>query len=394
MYSFQEQAYKYFYQKDGKVYLAFDTGLGKTLTSLNIAKDFKKVLILCPASVKFVWSKEMEKFNLYPEYFEIHSYDFFREHYNEILQKNFFDLIIFDEAHKLKNIKARITKICMKIFPKREKIMLSATPFEKLDDFYSQLKILTTAHYFHQIDYTAYKRFFFNIDPWGKILSFLNEDKEKFFYENLVYPYVWFLKKEDVIDLPAIIEDALSIPTKSYFKSRFNKVVNQDNALSFFITQYYKESLSKDKIQFIGEFIQNNANTIVFSFFREPLWLLREHFKIDHYYIDGSNKKDLAKACTEGGKPILTTYALKEGVNLTHYSNIVFLSLPLAYRDYYQSVSRLHRIGQNKKVYVVKVLSSKIDRYVNKIIQQKRNLLEELQRKTIEEIKEEIELCQ
>jgi len=391
LYKFQEEAYKYFYEKKKRVYFAFDTGLGKTVTALNIAKDFKKVLILCPASIKFVWEKEMEKFNLYPQYYEIHSYDYFREHKDEILNRNFFDLIIFDEAHKLKNPKAKITKLCMKIFSKANKIMLSATPFEKLGDFYSQLRILSYKHPFNTMSYTTYKNMFFVVDVFNNIKKFQSKHLENYFFEKFVYPYVWFLKKDEVIELPDVIEDEIKLKTKSYFKSAKIEI-NETNALTFFITRFHKETFSKEKIEFVAEFVMNNPKTVVFSFFKEPLRLLKEEFNIDSYFITGDNKKDLEKASLKGDKPLFATFALKEGVNLVNYSNIIFLSLPLAYRDYYQSVSRLHRIGQTKKVYVVKVLSSPIDQYVNKIISQKRNLLEELQNKSIEEIKKEVEI--
>jgi superfamily II DNA or RNA helicase len=388
LYKFQEEAYQYFYEHDGQVYFAFDTGLGKTITALNIAKDFKKVLILCPASVKFVWQKEMEKFNLYPRYHEIYSYDYFREHGEQILRKNFFDLIIFDEAHKLKSVKAKITRLCMKIFPKSKKIMLSATPFEKLEDFYSQLRILTHTHYFHRFSFSDYKIIFFKVDLFKKIVGFKDKATKEFFYEKFVHPYVWFLKKENVIELPDLMEDVLTIKTTTYFDG--SKPLSTINALSFFISLYHKESFSKEKIEFIKEFLENNPHTVVFSYFKEPLKILKGLIK-DCYYIDGENKADLEKACGNGGKPLLATYTLKEGVNLTNYSNIVFLSLPMAYRDYYQAISRLYRIGQGKKVYVVKLLASKIDKFVDRILQQKRNLLEELKTKTLEEIQKEIE---
>jgi superfamily II DNA or RNA helicase len=95
---------------NGYAYLAWETGTGKTLTALKIAENFKNVLIICPASTTHsVWQSEIEKWNINIPNYKIISYDKFRKNYHSILKKNFWNLIILDEAHKLKNIKAKIT---------------------------------------------------------------------------------------------------------------------------------------------------------------------------------------------------------------------------------------------------------------------------------------------
>ena len=391
LYKFQEEAYKRFFDNECQYYFAFDTGMGKTLTALNIAKEFKNVLIICPASVKVVWEKEMKKFNLYPkQQYKIVSYDFFREHYKKILEEVFWHLIIFDEAHKLKNPSAKITRICMHIFPRAYKIMLSATPFEKLNDFYSQLKILTHKHPFHDLNFKLYKESFFLLDFWGKITKFRSEEIKERFYEKYVYPYVWFLKRDDVIELPEIIEDEIELTGSSYYQQLEPKASTMSNALSWFIFSYHQESLLKAKIDFVIEFLENNPKTIVFSLYKTPLKIVKKRLKEECYFITGDNKRDLEKVLLEGNKPVLSTYCINEGVDLSHYKNVVFLSLPLAYRDYYQAYSRVYRAGQKNSVYLIKLIGSRLDRYVVKILQQKKDVLTELVNKNIETLQKEI----
>lgn len=391
LYSYQIEAYKRFYENKCRYYFAFDTGMGKTLTALNIAKDFKNVLIISPASVKIVWEKEMEKFNLYPKNsYTIVSYDYFRENHKAILDKVYYDLIIFDEAHKLKNPSAKITRLCMNIFPKSNKIMLSATPFEKLLDFYSQLKILTHEHPLWNYNLRLYKEIFFTLDFWKNIKDFRSEGMKETFYTKFVYPYVWFLKREDVLDLPELIENEVELNGKrEYYKQLATETTHHTNAVAYFNYLYHQESLLKSRIDFVREFIEDNPKTIVFSYYKAPLEVLRSQIK-DCYFITGDNKKDLEKALLEGGKPILATYCINEGVDLSHYKNVVFLCLPLAYRDYYQAYSRVYRAGQKSKVYVMKPIASRIDKYVLRILSQKKNVLEELANKDINQLQEEL----
>jgi SWI/SNF-related matrix-associated actin-dependent regulator 1 of chromatin subfamily A len=52
----------------GRIYLGFDPGLGKSRTALEIAmsKDAKRVLVICHASGRYVWEREVKKWTRYP----------------------------------------------------------------------------------------------------------------------------------------------------------------------------------------------------------------------------------------------------------------------------------------------------------------------------------------
>jgi DNA or RNA helicases of superfamily II len=166
---------------NGYSYLAWETGTGKTLTALKIAEQFHNVLILCPASVIQVWESEIRKWSIYLKRYKIVSYDKFRLYHQKILKERYWDFVIFDEAHKLKSIRAKITKLIMKIFPKTYKVMLSGTPFEKPEDYYTQLRILRHDHPFHEISWTQYKDAFFDVDTmFHYIRGFRPGIKEKF----------------------------------------------------------------------------------------------------------------------------------------------------------------------------------------------------------------------
>jgi SWI/SNF-related matrix-associated actin-dependent regulator of chromatin subfamily A-like protein 1 len=129
--------------------LADEQGLGKTIQAcgaINMLSAFDEmnILIVCPTSLKFVWRDEIEKWvvpertlNLYygkttttldfPEQpanvppgtcakltFHIVGYNLAaRKDIRLKLRKQKFDMVIYDEAHTLRNPKAKQTQVCL-----------------------------------------------------------------------------------------------------------------------------------------------------------------------------------------------------------------------------------------------------------------------------------------
>ena len=94
--------------------LADDMGLGKTLQAIVSSRESgsERILIICPASLKINWKREIE--SIYPEdeiniirdgpikcKWNIINYDILEKHYEELLKIDF-DSIILDEAHYIK----------------------------------------------------------------------------------------------------------------------------------------------------------------------------------------------------------------------------------------------------------------------------------------------------
>jgi len=109
--------------------LADDMGLGKTVQGISVARsinDLDNILVVCPSSLKLNWEKEFKKFAKHEFAFcrvdkikqeidfiyaeptvYIMSYAIFSKRDDN--PKNW-DLVIFDEAHYLKNPSAKRTK--------------------------------------------------------------------------------------------------------------------------------------------------------------------------------------------------------------------------------------------------------------------------------------------
>lgn len=162
--------------------LADEVGLGKTIEAGIILSEFwaehkRNIIIVVPASLRNQWSIELlEKFHLpslildgnnYKEIkkkgkdpFEgggniiICSYNFAVTYENELSLKKW-DLVVLDEAHKLRNVYKRenlVGNSIKRTFQGYKKILLTATPLQNnLKELYGLISIIDP-HFFSSVD--------------------------------------------------------------------------------------------------------------------------------------------------------------------------------------------------------------------------------------------------
>lgn len=167
------------------VLLADEVGLGKTIEAGLIlcqywAEKKRRLVVICPASIRKQWSLELEeKFNLptlildsktYKNLqsegktrpFEagrvvIISYQFAGKMQTE-MRENQWDLVVIDEAHKLRNVYKQTSKIGQKLrwaLENRRKVLLTATPLQNsLLELYG-LSTLLDAELFGDVEHFA-----------------------------------------------------------------------------------------------------------------------------------------------------------------------------------------------------------------------------------------------
>jgi len=149
----------------GRIVLADDMGLGKTVQALAAAemlrrrRGIQRVLVVAPASVKYQWKTEIDKFSglsaqviegllprrreLYsaPKFFNLSSYELVLKdvrYMHELAP----DLIILDEAQRIRNW-ATATARTIKQLKSRYAFVLTGTPLEnKLEELFSVVEFI------------------------------------------------------------------------------------------------------------------------------------------------------------------------------------------------------------------------------------------------------------
>ena len=156
----QKAAVEFIEKNEGKALISSFMGSGKTVSVLswfNLHPETRPVLIVCPLSVVYHWKKHVEDWVLenkkvflvngkkVPKGFDFYviNWDKIPSRFDE-LAKIGFEAVIGDEAHYIKNLKAKRTKAFLKLTRKiRKKIFLTGTPLHnKVPDLFPVLHSL------------------------------------------------------------------------------------------------------------------------------------------------------------------------------------------------------------------------------------------------------------
>lgn len=193
------------YQKEGIAFAAYkegaiiadDMGLGKTLQAIGVSLvkkttfDFKKTLIVCPASLKAQWKSEIEKFtnetavvvegNPQERKHIYSSFDghFFITNYEAVLKDSRMinrcniDFLILDEAQRIKNFTTK-THSAIRSIQRKHALAITGTPLEnKLLDLYAITTFLDQ-YFLTPLWEFSYQHCVFDPSQRDKILGYYN----------------------------------------------------------------------------------------------------------------------------------------------------------------------------------------------------------------------------
>ena len=153
----------------GRSILADEMGLGKTIQAIGLAEllrreaGIERVLVVCPASLKSQWRREIERFSgascqlvmgaSHERPAEYRSGCFFTiANYEQVVRdvaaigSAAFDLVVLDEAQRIKNWEAKTSRV-IKALRSRFALALTGTPLEnRLDELYSVVEFVDERH--------------------------------------------------------------------------------------------------------------------------------------------------------------------------------------------------------------------------------------------------------
>jgi len=364
--------------RKGRIAVFADTGLGKTLIQLSIAKNVvnhtnKKVLILTPLAVAFQFLLEAEKLGIddieyskdgrHTKKIVVCNYE--RLHY---FDKNDFVGCILDESSILKNfdgkIKNQVTSFVKKL-PYR--FLSTATPSP--NDF---IELGTSSEALGYMGFTDMLGKFFknnnnSIDPkhagekW-----YLKPHAENDFF-SWVNQWAIMVKmpsdlgfSDERYNLPELIINTHTVKNNSLLSfegqiQMFNKPAKGFNEVRHEVKQTIKErckkavELAKDK-------------TSVYWCNRNEESALLKQLDSEAVEIIGSQsmekKEDILLAFANGEIKRIITKAKMTGMGLNwqHCNHSVFFPT-YSYEQYYQAIRRFWRFGQNKNVTIDMVIS-------------------------------------
>jgi len=312
------------------------------------------------------------------------------------LDKKIFDLIIIDEIHYCKNEKSN-NYIVAKTFSYLSKkgIYLTGTPIARTSkDLVNIINIPSKV-----IDIKLYEKIFMKEDrrfrtrSGEEIVTYKDiEGKElktiKNIYISLKTNDVFYMRdiiEEEIINIASektievfeqIGQNFLSIDVddeKTIEKEIKNVIIklNQLNSEFIYVDGKKYKLLSQNKLNLLKDLIDDefiNEDKPIFIWYKFQaeaeilLYFLNKKYK--NYKTKVLDKKDLdnlEKILSENKFILMQIERFAEGLNLQKYTNkMIYYNLTYNFVKYYQSQKRIHRIGQDKNVYLY-IINTYID---------------------------------
>ena len=409
-------------------YLGFDTGTGKTVTSLSVAEQLHNVglirgiVVICPVSKVDDWKRDLKDEVPEIEYTFVSSFQSaWREKNAKIIQEQLVrhakTLVIVDEGHKMKTYDSKQSKFIQNLFLKFNiyTLVLSATSQnKKYIDLYPQYRVLGSklfnipAKDFKKnycmeaqnwnLVYAGKARF-----PFNEIVGYKHEDE----MDKEILSYTYYKKYESEYDRPIEITQTLKMTSDMrYFKEKKVWPRMDEKALEealkvgdiedidtdFIIANrptlfrtYWRESCSgfiKDKflkdnpkIQWLDDFLEGNEGRIVvFTNFINETHLIRDlciKKKRNWCIYDGTTKDLTAWHEHDDCVGIVNIQAGSAGLNDFISTNIgIFFGPPENYIDFTQAKGRIDRIGQTKQpVYYYLQIAGSVEPQIYKTLE-------------------------
>jgi len=378
-----------------KFILADDMGLGKTTSTIIAALESgsKKVLIICPATLKINWKREIENYSDKSVYiaegknfstdadFVIINYDIIKNFHDtkkkgesQILDANF-DLVVVDEAHYIKNATAQRTKLINDIVKKVDRLwLLTGTPMTSRPiDYFNLLSLIESPVAKNWMAYAIRycQGYQFNVGG-RKVWNVMGASNLEELRDRTVGLTLRRLK-ENVLDLPdkIITPVYLRLKSKMYeeimgeYYDWYDKNPEESKSLTVQFTKLTKirQVIADEKItqtiELAENIVEQGKKVIIFCNFTDSLNKICEHFGKSAVKLDGSMSKPERQhsvdSFQESDKVNVFVGNIKAagvGITLTAAEAVIFNDLSFLPSDHAQAEDRAYRYGQKNNVLV------------------------------------------
>ncbi|MBM7552310.1 DEAD/DEAH box helicase [Thalassobacillus pellis] len=419
------------HRMQGRAILADEVGLGKTIEAGLVLKEYmirgmvSKVLILTPASLVNQWVTELyEKFLIQayaprkkPAWKEaniiVTSIDMAkREPHNREILDTAYDLVIIDEAHKLKNPATKNFQF-VKELQKKYCLLLTATPIQnKITDIFNLVSILKPGYLG---DLSSFKK------QYGKKLGNMEGNVHlKQLVNNVMIrnrredtglsdtkrmvktEWIQFTEEEQQVynqlenikgthpsfTYLTLAKELCSSREACYMSSKqmLEKIDANENAIHLKnLLEGIEQLPHHAKAQKMVEIIQQtDEKFIVFTEYRASQlylqWYLQQHGISSVPFRGGfkRGKKDWMKQLfRDHAQVMIATEAAGEGINLQFCRNMINYDLPWNPMRLEQRIGRIHRFGQKQDVKIYNfAIRNTIEEHIMNMLYDKIQLFE------------------
>lgn len=402
-----------------KFILADDMGVGKSTSAVigALESGAKKILIICPASLKINWQREISLYTdksificegknfSYDHDIVIMNYDIVKNFYdildkeNSPIYKSGFDLLILDEAHYISNITAARTKLINSFAKKIDRVwLLTGTPmtnrpinyFNLLDLVDSPVAKNWTAYvirYCGGYQFKVKNRKVWNVNGASN-LEELRDRTSKQVLRRL---------KTEVLDLPEKIITPIYLKLKSdkyeellgeyqeWIKTKKDKVslTVQLNMLT-----KARQLLATEKVEHTIEIAENileqDKKVLIFTNFTDSLKKLMAHFGKKAVSIDGSTSSSQRQYVVDQFQNndkikvfVGNIIAAGAGITLTAADTVIFNDLSFVPAHHQQAEDRAYRYGQKNSVSIYyPIFYNTIDNAIYEMLNQKKSTID------------------
>ena len=401
--------------------LADDMGLGKTLQTIAFltsqVTEESRVLILAPSGLIYNWADEFRKFAPQLDLAVVHglkanreailsenhqiyvtSYATFRQD-SELYQEMAFDFLFLDEAQVMKNAQTKIAQ-SLRQFVVPAVFALSGTPIENhLGELWSIFQIVLPG-------LLPSKKEFMKL-PADRVAQFIK-------------PFVMRRKKEEVLtELPDLIEvvykneledqqKAIYLAQLQQMRDRLAQVTDQEfqrsrveilsglmrlrqicDTPALFMDDYQGASGKLDSLRdLLLQVADGGHRVLIFSQFKGMLEKIEQELPnlgLTSFKITGStpaqDRQEMTKIFNQGERDIflISLKAGGVGLNLTGADTVILVDLWWNPAVEAQAIGRAHRMGQERKVEVYRLITrGTIEEKIQELQEQKRHLVSQV----------------